>query len=219
MDSFANLIKKTEIAFDQSDIKQLAEQQGEEWFYSISSTKLIKGTTLIIGFNWGAGLGENYSPQSSIPSDSFRELYERRELGSLQRIYAPLTEYFPSEEVSSYIQTNFCFFRSKTEDQISNRDLELSLPLFSELLEILAPKRIIGLSAKLKAHFIDSRICSSLEELNIDSNGRTLHVSKGYYGTKMKNIPIYFLPHPNAKFTSIARKKAWDFCFNLPASI
>ena len=38
-------------------------------------------------------------------------------------------------------------------------------------------------------------------------------VAKGNFKRNDQNIPIYFLPHPDAKLTSTARKEAWDFCF------
>jgi len=39
----------------------------------------------------------------------------------------------------------------------------------------------------------------------------------GIYQIEQKEIPIYFLPHPNAHYNSESRKKKWQFCF--PESI
>ncbi len=112
------------------------------------------------------------------------------------------------------MQMNFCFFRSKGEDQISWKDLELSTPLFNDLIAIIKPARIIGFSSKLRNHIMEKESGTRFESANIPSNNRTLMVAKGMYRAIGNEVPIFFLPHPNAKFTSEARRKAWDFCFS-----
>jgi len=121
--------------------------------------------------------------------------------------------FFDDEEINNCVQTNFCFFRSNKEEQISMADLELCTPLFQKLLLIIKPKRIVGFSNKLRDHFLQNKLCSSVEILNIPSNRKTLFAAKGLYSIENEEIPIYFLPHPNSKFTSQARKCAWEFCF------
>jgi len=207
------LFINTEKAFLKSDIKNFADKSGEVWNYSISSTKLTNDSTLLIGFNWGAEINMKYDKQKSIPKETFNSLYSKGYLGSFQRIYRPLKNHFPTEDIDSFTQTNFCFFRSKSEGQISDKDLKLSNPLFNELLGLLVPKRIIGFSSKLKQYMLESKLCNSYQELNIPSNSRTLNVGKGDFIASQNNIPIYFLPHPNSKFTNESRKLAWDFCF------
>jgi len=207
------LFADTQIAFNNSPIKKYAEANGHQWNYSISATRFIEETNLIIGFNWGASGNDPYEPQKEIPKQNFKELYDKNDLGSLQRIYLPLKQKFPTEDIDNAMQTNFCFFRSKTEAEITSEDLLLSTPLFQQLLNVIKPKRILGFSKKLQSYCIESALCSDLEEAAFQSNKRTLHTAKGNLKLNETAVPIYFLPHPNAKFTSIARKQAWDFCF------
>ncbi|HRK54396.1 MAG TPA: hypothetical protein PK185_10820 [Cyclobacteriaceae bacterium] len=207
------LFADTQAAFAKAPIKKYADANGHLWNYSISSTRITEGANLIIGFNWGVSGNEPYKPQNEIPKENFKELYDKNDLGSLQRIYLPLKQRFPAEDIDNAMQTNFCFFRSKTEGEITSEDLMLSTPLFQQLINIIKPKRILAFSKKLQSYCIESALCSDLEEASFPSNKRTLHTAKGNLKLNDTVVPIYFLPHPNAKFTSIARKKAWDFCF------
>jgi hypothetical protein len=45
------LFQDTKLAFEQSAIKQFAEERNLKWNYAISSTQLIPHTNLIVGFN------------------------------------------------------------------------------------------------------------------------------------------------------------------------
>ncbi len=208
------LFETTRIAFEKAPIRKYAQANGLQWNYSISSTRLTEGTNLIVGFNWGVDPNLPHPAQTEIPDFSFKELYDKKELGSLQRIYLPLKERFREEEINNSVQTNFCFFRSRVEAEITVEDLALSTPLFLQLISIIKPKRILGFSKRLQRYCIESNLCSQVETASFPSNKRTLHVAKGFL--KQSDglaTPIFFLPHPNAKFTSIARKNGWDFCF------
>lgn len=208
------LFSETRKAFNKSPIKKFATNNKLNWYYSVSSTMLTADNNVIVGFNWGAEDNSDFQPQTEIPTKNFKDLYDKKtELGSLQRIYEPLKKYFPYEDIDNCVQTNFCFFRSKDESQISEMDLQQSTPLFRKLLDIIKPKRIIAFSSKLRDYFLNINLCTSIETLNIPSNGKTLFVAKGKYHVQGRDIPIFFLPHPNSQFTSEARQTAWEFCF------
>ena len=108
------LLARTSDAFAKSEIKKYATHNNLQWNYSISSTRLNKGGTVIAGFNWGAEKNILYDAQIQIPDCNFIQLHEQKMLGSLARIYKPLKQYFPSTEIENCIQTNFCFFRSNS---------------------------------------------------------------------------------------------------------
>lgn len=207
------LFTDTRAAFDKSSIKIFATENRLNWNYSISSTRLTSDNNVIVGFNGGATDNYDYPPQTEIPSDNFKDLYDKKWLGSLQRIYEPLKQYFPHEDIDNCVQTNFCFFRSKEESQITAADIQLSTPLFQKLIDIIKPKRIIGFSSKLRDYFLNHNFCTLSETRNIPSKGKTLFVAKGTYNVNGKSIPVCFLPHPNSKFETIARQAAWKFCF------
>ncbi len=213
-ESIQQLFKDTKEAFSKSPIKKYAEVNNHKWNYSVSATRLMEGANLIIGFNWGASGNKSYEPQMEVPKENFKDLYDKKWLGSLERIYQPLKQRFPAEDIDNSTQTNFCFFRSKIENEITPEDLALSTPLFMKLIALIKPKRIMGFSKKLQSYCIDNNLCDQVESKSFPSNKRTLHVARGYLRLAGQETPIYFLPHPNSKFTSVARKNGWDFCFD-----
>ena len=213
-DEIEQLIEETKIAFGKAPIKELADQKHLRWNYSICSTRIQPNCDVLIGFNWGAANDTNYDAVNKIPEFTFKQLYDKKDLGSFYRVYNPLKEYLKDDDIDNCVQTNFCFFRSAKEYQIIKRDLELSIPLFRKFIEIISPKKIIGFSGKLRDYFIDNNLLFSHHEKPIRSNNKTLFVSKGIYQIEQKKIPIYFLPHPNAHYTSESRKEAWQFCFS-----
>lgn len=199
------------MAFNKAPIKRYAEERSQSWYYSICATQPNTNANVLVGFNWGAAKDYKYEAQKEMPRENFRDLYDTNDLGSLQRIYQPLVERLGEQEAEQCVQTNFCFFRSKTEGQISNEDLALSKPLFNRLMEMLRPERIIGFSSQLRDHFLYQVPEASLDMKEFASNTRTIYVAKGAYHAGDRKIPVCFLPHPNAKFTSEARWKAWDY--------
>lgn len=205
-----DLFQETQRAFDKSLIGKYNEQK---WFYSISATPLIANKNVIVGFNWGAKDNYTYESQNEIPTDNFKYLYENNLLGSLQRIYKPLRHYFPNEDIDNCVQTNFCFFRSKKQNQIKQADLELSTPLFIKLIDIIKPKRIIGFSSKFREYCVNESICKNIRQTQFKSNRKKVYVAKGIFKANKNEFPVYFLPHPNARITTLARDYAWNYCF------
>ena len=207
------LFTETKTAFDKSPIKKFATDNGLKWYYSISSTRLTINNNVIIGFNGGAAVNTVYEPQTEEPQQNFKDLYDKKWLGSMERIYKPLKEYLPHEDIDNCVQINFCFFRSKKESQITETDLQLTTPLFQKLLDTIKPKQIFGFSNKVRDYCLNNNLCNPVEKENINSNRKTLFVAKGIYHVDGKNIPIFLLPHPTSHFTSQARQAAWEFCF------
>jgi hypothetical protein len=68
----------TRAAFDKSPIKKFAEENRLNWNYSISSTRLTTDNNVIVGFNGGATDNYNYQPQTEIPSDNFKDLFDKK---------------------------------------------------------------------------------------------------------------------------------------------
>lgn len=131
----------------------------------------------------------------------------------MQRIYRLLSVHLPKEDIDNCVQTNFCFFRSKKENQIKSKYLELSTPLFQQLIDMIQPKRIIGFSSKPGDYFIQNKLCKKVQKATLTSDNGTVVAVKGTTYVRDMEIPICFLPHPNAKFTTVARESAWRCCF------
>ncbi|MDX5429319.1 MAG: hypothetical protein LPK79_14555 [Bacteroidota bacterium] len=207
------LFQRVNEAYEESDIKARFPQ--ESWNYSITSTYLKRNVPLILGFNWGAEKGVRYEPQSlnEIPTVGFGELKEE-ELGSLRRTLPYFKEYFP--EGLKSVQSNYVFFRSKTEGQISKEDIELrSQPLMDDLLSYLSPSMIISFSSRLR-DLIMKRASSEVRIMPKENFTRVPLVikTKVQLGAEDKQIPFVYIPHPNSRVPKEYREKAWEFAFS-----
>lgn len=194
-----------------SDINKYCLREGHKWAYSLISGPCVTSSPLLIGFNWGASKGETYEPQTIIEENQWAN---EKELGSMARVIPYLRKYFSEIEINNISQTNYCFFRSKIENQINSDDLQRCQPLFDQLINLLHPSAVICLSSQLRNFLISTKKVDQIE-------GHPIMYSRGklpikYVAMKGKldtGIQVYFLPHPNYPLTRIARNAAWDFCF------
>ena len=195
--------------YDASDIKKTCEKDSLKWGYSLVTSALERSAPLILGFNWGANQKESYANQKLVEKTNF----EKEDVGSLTRIFPFIRNYFGEEYLSKVSQSNYVFFRSKTESQITPVDIERCRPVLIKLIEILEPSAIICLSAKLRKHLLDSNQVSELREKVIKFNrGSRLVEFVACRGTFTDDVEIKFLPHPNFPMTRDARLEAWKFC-------
>lgn len=206
---FYELLYETKQAYLLSDVYK--NFKDKEWYYSVTATKFMKNKPLIVGFNWGAEQDYKYSPQCEYPFTHFEGLYD--ELGSLNRTIPFFHEYF--QKALTGMQTNFCFFRSHEEKQISFKDLGLCKPLFDKYLDYVDPSIIISFSSKLRDYFNDNNLITNKKVLSIKYLKGQTEIIKGNYETKAgKIINFVYIPHPNARVSKEDRIKAWNFCFN-----
>jgi uracil-DNA glycosylase len=134
-------------------------------------------------------------------------------VGSLKRIYPFLDKYYGKDFLSNVSQSNYCFFRSKTENQIEEPDIERCRSIFTELIEILAPSSILCLSAKLRKHLIDTNQVHALQEKAINFKRGAAEIEfVAVRGKLASGVDIKFLPHPNYPMKRDARSEAWQFC-------
>ncbi|MDZ4698264.1 MAG: hypothetical protein SH809_01050 [Rhodothermales bacterium] len=213
-DQFTRLLAEVDIAYNQSDVKQ--NHGGKNWHYSLSATPLKPECILLLGFNWGASKTDCHSPQPSMPVRPFMEM-SNGDLGSFARIRSMLPEYFSAKELEDIGQSNFCFFRSSKEHEISERDLQLCIPPFMQLLEYTKPRLIMCFSARLRDFLLastDTPISDRMEEVSSQSpqrSTRSIRAIKGVLSIANRQTPIVFLPHPNARVSGESRKNAWRF--------
>lgn len=205
VDQFIQLLAETKLAYDKSDVKA---KHSESWAYSVTATRFTPGTPLIVGFNWGAGANEKYNPQDAYPIYKFGEIPS---LGSFARTITYFEKYCP--EALQGMMSNYCFFRSKTESQISVVDLELCKGLFAKMLDVAKPSRIITFSGALKKHLILTKMLTDYAE-EIVPNGRSSVIPmKGVLALGGQKVPVCYLPHPNSPVTNEARVACWEFVF------
>lgn len=212
---FIALLDETRIAFEKSGIKAYSNEKDKVWHYSVCATPLKPDRLLLIGFNWGARTGEKYEPQLDMPEKGFMEM-ANKDLGSFKRVKRYLKQYCPGD-LNEVGQSNFCFFRSEKDGQISAKDLELSTPLFEKLLQLAPPKAILGFSSRLRDHLLasDGFRVKSQEELPYERGGKAFRckVVKGELQVDEQRIPVSLLPHPNSPLPGAVREQAWAFCF------
>jgi len=211
---FSDLFARTKEAFDRSHVKAIAEAEGEQWHYSICSTRIVPGSALIVGFNWGAQSEARYDPQCKIPEKTFSTLLkEPGELGSFIRIKKYLETYLPRTELDNIGQTNYCFFRSRIDSQIKPSDLELCKPLFSRFLELAQPSTLLSFSSRLRDYLLSACLLIDPEWTDVPLRKGVFKAGKGKLNLQERQVPIFFLPHPNYPIKQEARRRAWGYCF------
>jgi hypothetical protein len=193
-----------------------SEVQRHGWFYGICATKLVPDQPLIVGFNWGVDKKNGHEEPTGLqyPTDTFADLVNKpTELGSLARLPSYLNEYlkFPPDQ---YGQTNICFFRSESANQISDRDFDSCLPAFHRLLRFAQPSLVIALSSRVLKGFLDPIFASELETKSIQVNSRMqFDAARGTVAIGTTWVPIVAVPHPNMPCTKQGRRSAWEFGF------
>ncbi|NKI16605.1 hypothetical protein HCU74_04120 [Spongiibacter sp. KMU-166] len=206
-----SLLNELHAAHQKSDIAVACEKNGRSWGYSLITTSLKPDKPMLIGFNWGAATGENYDNQTSIESEALLD----QDLGSFKRI-VPYTEKFLGYgTMVDASQTNYCFFRSHSEREISQTDINLCKPIFRDLLSVVKPSMILCFSSKLRDHLIEDRQVFDLKTKVITfKRGATDIKYVVKKGALDGDIKVYFLPHPNYPMRKTAREQAWAFCFD-----
>ena len=204
------LLSELAKTYEISDIRTECLKNNLAWHYSLVTTAFEIHMPLIVGFNWGATENVSYEPQKNIDKANFLN----EDLGSLRRAEAFFSRHLGPNQIESASQTNFCFFRSHKESQISKHDILLCQPIFERLIGILQPSYIICFSVQLKKSLLKLNLLENIkaQEIKWESGAREITYSacKAYF----KGIgEIYFLPHPNYPLSGTAREKAWEFCF------
>lgn len=204
-----DLLAELEPIYRQSDIKQYCLDYDHEWHYSLLNTTMKKGGPMILGFNWGASQGEKYSPQKSIEATNLRG----SNVGSLARIFPYCEKYFGNDFLDNTSQSNYCFFRSKKESQITPNDIALCKTIFERLIEVMEPSSILCLSSKLRDYMLSSNTVKFKESTKISYKSGSVQISYEPIRAILKSgANINFLPHPNYPMKKEARDEAWEFC-------
>ena len=211
-----DLLAATELQFNRSQIKVDAETCAKKWMYNIAATRIVPQSPLILGFNWGAQENERYTPM--VANKTFLELLNGSDLGSMRRLRPYLVEYLHMDDpgLEKVGQSNYCFFRSKRDGEIIESDLELCRPLFEKFLDIAQPSLILSVSSRLRNYLLGgnrvrNRAWQSMTTEH--ATNRRYAACKGLLEMNDVKVPIYFLPHPNARISRVFRNEGWSFAF------
>ena len=207
-----NLLKRLDAAYKESDNKVHYTNE-KKWGYHLIHSYLKEDEPLVIGFNSGVDNswekyinGDEYVHQTNIIQEDFTSIYK----GSLERALNMSKKYFPDISFNKGSHSNFCFFRSENENQITNKDIDLCKPIFEEMIEIVKPSIIFCFSDKARQHFIELKLLSNYQEERFFEKG-----SKSCLSAKAElkdGTKIFFLPHPNRPIKQALRIKAWEYC-------
>lgn len=204
------LLRNLRKIYEESEIRDICSTEGYQWGYSLITGACVPAAPLLVGFNWGAKEGEKYESQETIEAT----VWTNEDLGSLVRIVPYCKKYLPQHMLTQASQTNYCFFRSKNERQITSGDLELCRPIFYRLLEIVNPSIILCFSSKLRDHLVSTDQVKNFENRSIAyDRGQQRVTYDAIKGVLATGVKIAFLPHPNYPMKKSARDVAWDFCF------
>lgn len=204
-----DLLFRLEAIYEKSEIRKECEIENREWGYSLVTTAMAPASPLILGFNWGASKGEKYVSQKTVEETDFTKM----DIGSLKRIFPFVRKHLGNDYLSKVSQSNYCFFRSQKEEQISSFDIDLCRDVFSELIQALDPSSIICFSSRLRDHLLGSKAVIEEKALPIKFIRGTKEIQfVARRGRLASGIDIKFLPHPNYPMTREARELSWQFC-------
>lgn len=196
-------------AFNQSDIKLI----NKDWHYSLCNSVPKIGQPLIVGFNWEVDSNHKKTTISDLNTE-----IDWNELATLKKIKSYLEKTFTKYPIKNYNQTNYCFFRSKKENQISQKDIELCEPIFFDFISKIKPKYIVSFSAKLRETFIEKGYLKYYSKKIVFDGKKNIYAYHGFVKIDNWWTYIYFLPHPsywdriNNQETSL--KELWKICWN-----
>lgn len=214
------LLNDVRVEYEKSEIKKTHP----ELYYSLITGSLKPDQPLIIGFNWGASLHETYYQQ--YPSD-FVNTQKLREsdLGSMKRILSMANAHIAEGFLNDASQTNYCFFRSSKESDISSDDLKRCQPIFDclikTLIEELKPRRILCLSSKLR-DYLQAEASKGKFHLELREPSEIIKFRRGghnlsciVYKGKLNGVDVGFLPHPASRIPLAIKLSAWKFVFGI----
>lgn len=187
-------------AWDDSDIKK----KHPEWAWSLAATQLYQDSLVIVGFNWGDD-GSNPGPQNELPKMS----WNKQDLGSLARTIPYLGKHFKNIDLDKVVQTNYCFFRSPEQSDITPEDIDRCHPIFMDLLKDLQPKQVLIFSSILRDRIKDQ--LSNKQIAKIPSSDRTAIAIRATWSNGGREIPVGIVPHPNNAISGEAREKCWEW--------
>ena len=211
------LLLELKSAYKISDIKnnKYCFENNRKWGYSLIESSLEVNQPLIIGFNWGVNKkwddykqGKAYKNQEEIEK---RDVNLREYKGFVQKVLKTGKRHFPKIKFEKASHSNFCFFRSETENQISEKDINLCLPIFLEMIEIVKPNVIFCFSSKAKDFLLNKGFIHNPKTKTIQSTREKGNSYKVVVGLTKAGIPIFCLPHSSSRLKNEVRENAWKF--------
>jgi ribonuclease R len=203
MRTFNSLLKKVAALHDDSDIKKEATKRERQWGYEISTAALTENSVLYLHFHPKVQPKKDYTNQESL---STRPL--RLKKGNTQQFFKT---YFADENlVDGYVIP----LHSLDETQFSDRDKELSIPLFKSFLSLVKPTQIVCFSNHAQQLLSDAGLLSKVQHKTLIAGKRSILVTKGTIRVGRSSRPICFLPNPTSRISKTLKEQAWNWGLN-----
>jgi hypothetical protein len=103
---------------------------------------------------------------------------------------------------------------SLDETQFSDRDKELSLPLFKSFLSLVKPIQIVCFSNHAQQLLSDAGLLSKVQHKTLIAGKRSILVTKGTIRVGRSSRPICFLPNPTSRISKTLKEQAWNWGLN-----
>jgi ribonuclease R len=193
------LLPAAKKAFNKSQVKHIAIQKKAKWQFELTPSAPVPESVLLLRFNPEAALNKGYRGQKLISKHPFKPQ------GSTRVFFKT---YFPYEKVSEgYLSP----LRSLDDKQLSEHDIELSLPIFEDFIQLLKPKKIVSFAAPMIATLQKHKYLTDLEEEEVTDQDRTVITSRAMLNVGDLKIPIYFVPRPSSRLLKELKTMAWDW--------
>lgn len=188
-------------AFEESDVRTLAEQKGKSWNFELSKTPMHKNSMVFLGFNWKADGDDDFEPQLSLPNDTLDQKKWRKILPSI-------LDQFTEQNPDRIIDTVFCPFRSQEEGQVKQNDLKASQEIFANWMSLLKPAQLFCFSARLRDYMMHQEMLENLTETKVTSGKRKIRILKAQLKLGDVLVPIAFLPSITSSWSKAAKAEA-----------
>ena len=137
---FFDLLAETGKVFQESPIRDYQKEHKKNWNYAVCETPIQIGRGLIFGLNWG---GDDKNTQTQYPVAE-----KERNWNFMNNSIRYFKEYLNIIDIGEVNYSNLCFFRSPKVKFLTQKDWELSLPLFRKYVEYINPSWTVLLGKK-----------------------------------------------------------------------
>lgn len=199
---FDNLLPMAQQIYEDSDVKKIAEKKKVTWSYELAPAVPYTNGVLLLTFQPEAVPNKAYTIQEQLP------LKTAAPRGSLR---AFIKTYFEQQPCS---KGYFSPLRALDEQQLSPRDLELSVPLFKTFVSLMRPTTIVAFSSRIIGPLQDAGLLKQLDKKDFQAGKRNISVYKTLLVVNGLDIPLAIVPTPSSRISKNLKSDCWNWALN-----
>lgn len=194
----------------------LSDIQNKAYGYSISASHIARNPELLIlGFVWSESMfSKNYINGFLSSQTQYVYNYNLEEAYKYQLLID--NEFFLDDLIgANYGQySNFCYFNCKDRSELTERDINLCIPLFNDYLQFVNPAKILTFSSELVDFLTSINMIEGIDLYTVeDLFGNEIKYGKGFLTLPERKIIICFIPSADVKLRIFDRNKINEFAF------